>query len=116
EGVEVVSGVAEPEIAVPGDREPVLPFEAAEALHAAGADLDRERIEVLRLDDPDGEPGGGARDVRPLEHGHVRDAELGQRDRRAEAERPAADDGDGGHAAARPTSRSSPFVRSRTEE
>src|SRR6516225_11389661 len=72
----------------------MITFQRGEEAHAADAELDAERFEVLRLDDPHGKPGRAARDVGLLDDGDFRLPEFGQVQRRREADGPPSDDAD----------------------
>src|SRR6516162_2423876 len=72
----------------------MITFQRGEETHAADAELDVERLEVLRLDDPHGKPGRAARDVGLLDDGDFRRPEFGQVQRRGEADGPPSDDAD----------------------
>ena len=61
--------VREPQVAVADDAQVALALQPRERAHAPHADLDRQRVEVLRLDDPHREPGGRAGDVPRVQHG-----------------------------------------------
>ena len=68
---EVLLGVGGAQVAVAGDAQAVVALELGEDPHREHADLDRQRVDVLRLDDPDREPGGGAGDAAAVDHGDV---------------------------------------------
>ena len=90
---EVVRGAAEPQIAVARDLQVVLVLEPPEEVHAPCADLDRDGLQVLRLDDADRETGGLGRDLPALDHGHRVDSQLGQVEGGAKTEGTGADHG-----------------------
>jgi hypothetical protein len=95
------------QIAVAGDAQAVVALELCEDLHRQHADLDRERLHVLGLDDPDREPGGGAGDAAAVDQRHVAHAEPGELAGRAQAERAGADDDDPHRAASKRSATSS---------
>ncbi len=100
ERLEVGVAMTEAEVAVAHDLEGARALEGREGAHALDADRDGERVEVLRLDDPDRQTRRRAGDPAALDDGDVGDAALGQVVGRRQAERAGSDDDDrwaGGH-------------------
>lgn len=97
ECLHVLVAMAQAQVSVADDLEHTRAFERGERPHALHPDRDRDGVEILRLDDPDGQPGGGAGDTTTLDDRHVRDATLDELPGGAQPEcaRPDNDDGPG---------------------
>ena len=89
----VLVGVADAQVAVAREAQPVVALELLEDALAGHAQSDVEGIDVLGLDDAHRAPRGAAGEVCALEHDDLLHAQVGERARGAEADGPRSHNG-----------------------